>query len=221
MKSYVRIVGISALTTAAALGLLFARDARACNSSATAGRSVRSGELAMLLGSSPKQAVPQVETTSSERQDEQQMNPERRRPRIVGMWITDFFLENTDELFDHVIEQFSSDGNELIFSALVPPLLGDVCFGVWQPSGPRSFNLKHIGWTFDTTGNFTGTAILSATFNVVGDGNSVTGTFVSDLLDLSGNVLPGMSVKGVLKGKRFTPDCTHIQGDAGSCVGSQ
>jgi hypothetical protein len=221
MKSYVQTTGTLVLTAAALLCLVFARDARACNSSGATWRSVRSGELALLLGSSLKQAMPQAETTTSEREDQQEGNSERRHPRIVGMWITDFFVENTDKLFDHAIEQFSSDGNELIFSALVPPLLGDVCFGVWQASGPRAFTLKHIGWTFDTTGNFTGTATLSATFNVDRDGNSFTGSFVSDVLDLSGNVLPGMSVKGVLKGKRFAPDCARIQADASSCVGSQ
>lgn len=137
-------------------------------------------------------------------------SPERsdnRDGEILGMWVTKFYVGSTNELFDKAIQQFFPGGNELMNSALFPPSEGNICFGVWKAiAGKRTFRLRHIGWVFDINGDLQGVARINAVLTVTPQGDDFAGTYVSDVVDLNGNVLPGTDAQGVIKGMRFGQD---------------
>lgn len=64
---------------------------------------------------------------------------------IVGLW--QFQLSGIDT--DWGSQAWHADGTEIMFSAGQNPATGDVCQGVWQQTGPRTYTLNHIamGWS--------------------------------------------------------------------------
>ena len=68
---------------------------------------------------------------------------------IVGLWQ---FRMDGPPAPDFGTQAWHSDGTELMFSAGRDPAKGDVCQGVWQKVGPRTYSLNHIamGWTTGT-----------------------------------------------------------------------
>jgi hypothetical protein len=119
---------------------------------------------------------------------------------IVGMW--ELTQTVGGQLFDHALQQFSSDGNEVQNSGVVPPGLGNLCFGVWVRTGNRTFHLKHYGWDFDAQGNFTGTFFLEADMTMT-DGDTYTGKFVTDTILPSGQKDPSLHAEGTIAAKRI------------------
>jgi hypothetical protein len=122
---------------------------------------------------------------------------------VTGMW--EVTQKIGGDIFDHAFEQFYADGNEMQNSAVVPPNLGNICFGVWVRTGNREFKLKHYGWNFDAQGNFTGTFFLSALITLV-DADNYTGTFVTETLLLSGVPDPNLHGEGIIIARRIKLD---------------
>lgn len=82
-------------------------------------------------------------------------------------------------------------------------MTGDVCVGVWEKVGPRSYKLNHIGISYDSTGlNLVGEAIIRQNLTLSEKGNGISGTFTIDQYDESGNKLA--HVQGTLYGTRIT-----------------
>jgi hypothetical protein len=98
-----------------------------------------------------------------------------------------------------------NDGTELAVDNAVPPLLGNVCIGVWKSTGSRSIRLRHMTWNWNPDGTPAGTFPL-VTASVSQDGRTYEGTFVSDSFDLQGNVIPALHAEGTLRGVRITVD---------------
>ena len=72
--------------------------------------------------------------TATEEEQDSHHRSDFRHP-IVGMWLTTFYVgpfygPGTPVAGDVHIQQFSSDGNELISSKEFAPVVGNVCFGV-------------------------------------------------------------------------------------------
>jgi hypothetical protein len=86
------------------------------------------------------------------------------------------------------------------------PSVGNICWGVWERTGIRTFKLNHIGLVFDTNGKYIGLFKLSAALKVGNDGDTFTGTFVADQEDLSGKNIPDLHFEGTLKATRFKVD---------------
>ena len=196
------IIGKLIVTGTAVLCLVFAPDAKAVCNSLLGSVPGSTGPGAALHSTSP---LLQAQTAVAAGQDEGEQNEHSKKSgsAIVGMWITDFYTGTSTVPSDHTIEQFSSDGNELIGSSGFAPASDNKCFGIWQSSGPRTITLTHIGWDFDpVSGNFKGTARFVATLTLAPDGNSFQGKVVQDEIDSSGNVIFG-PVEGVMKGRRF------------------
>lgn len=63
---------------------------------------------------------------------------------IVGLW--QFQLAGAD--VDWGTQAWHADGTEFMYSAGQNPQTGNVCQGVWQQTGPRTYTLSHIamGW---------------------------------------------------------------------------
>ena len=125
---------------------------------------------------------------------------------IVGLWNTTFLLGNGPAIWDQGFEQWHSDGTELNVDNAVPPSLGNVCVGVYKQSGPRTYKLRHVTWNWDLSGNLTGTFLLLMTVTVSPNGDTFTGSYVSDSFDLNGQVIPALHAEGVVNGKRITVD---------------
>lgn len=196
------IIGKLMVTGTAVLCLVFAPDAKAaCNS--LRGSVLGSRGLGAALHSTPPLLQAQTAIAAGQEEGEQNERSKKSSSAIVGMWITDFYPGTSTVPSDHTIEQFFSDGNELISSSGFPPASDNKCFGVWQPSGSKTITLTHIGWDFDvTSGNFKGTVRIVATLTLAHDGNSFEGKYAQDEIDPSGNVIFG-PVEGVVKGRRF------------------
>jgi len=119
---------------------------------------------------------------------------------ITGLWELTQTVDG--QLFDHALQQLFADGNEVQNSAVVPPAAGNICFGVWERTGNRTFRMKHYGWNFDAQGNFTSTFYLEATMTMT-DGDNYTGTFVTDTILPNGTKDPNLHAEGTIAAKRI------------------
>jgi hypothetical protein len=124
------------------------------------------------------------------------------RDPIVGLWHVVYTAGG--KVFNETLDQWHSDGTEFE-NAFLPPAAGDICFGVWKPTGWHTVKLHHIGWTFDGTGKTTadGTFTLDEANKVAEDGNTYTGTFTFKTFPNTGT---GVEVTGTILATRITVD---------------
>ena len=128
------------------------------------------------------------------------------QPSIVGLWHV-VYTQSDGTPFNQTFKMWHSDGIEFE-NALLPPIGGDICYGVWKQTGSRSVKLHHIGiiWGPDPTtpGNFVivATFTVDETNTVSEDGKSYSGKFTFSQFDPSGN--PGQVIKGSTAAKRVT-----------------
>jgi hypothetical protein len=195
----------TAMVAIATLGMLFAPNARACGTRPGEAGLGPSRLFAPLELQTPLSSA-EAQTASPGDQDQQGNRSVRRHAAIVGMWTVDFYIGTSNQLYDRAIEQFYADGNEMTTDIAAAPATDNTCYGVWEHAADRTFKLKHIGWVFDTNGTFIGRFDLTATLKVGNHRDTFTGSYVSDIKDLSEQVIPGSQAQGVLKGKRFKID---------------
>jgi len=120
---------------------------------------------------------------------------------IVGLWHVVY--TSGGKLFNESLDQWHSDGTEFE-NAWLAPAEGNICFGVWKPTGSHSVILHHVGWTFDptSTGTANGIFTLDEENTVSSDCKSYTGTFTFKTFDLKGN--QGMELTGTIAATRIT-----------------
>ena len=104
---------------------------------------------------------------------------------IVGVWQAS--LTANGAVILNTIDTWNSDGTEFL-SADKDPVEGNVCQGVWQKAGGRSVQLHHMGWTFDTSGNPSGTLVDDTTVTLDKAGMTYSGTFDFKFYDVNGNL---------------------------------
>jgi hypothetical protein len=119
---------------------------------------------------------------------------------VVGLWRLHFYVNG--QLWDQAFETFYADGNEMTNDVAVPPAAGNICWGTWTTTSAQTVKLQHFGWNFDSNGSLSGTGALVATITV--QGNTFSGNFSAESLDLNGNPIPGTQAKGALKAARIT-----------------
>jgi len=124
---------------------------------------------------------------------------------VVGMWLAEFRTTG-GQLWDQGFELFHADGTEVAVDNAVPPLLGNVCVGVWKSVAPRTIKLRHMTWNWNPDSTLAGTFLLLVTLTVGPDGSAYDGTFVSDSFDLQGTVIPAFHAEGTVRGTRITVD---------------
>ena len=124
-----------------------------------------------------------------------------RDPSIVGLWRVTFTVGG--QIVDEGFDVWHSDGTEVL-NDTVAPSTGNVCLGVWQQTGRRTYKLKHPSWTYDANGVLTGTAIIRENVTIDRSGRTFSGTQTLDVYDLNNNLL--FHGEGEITGKRITVD---------------
>lgn len=129
-------------------------------------------------------------------------------PSMVGTWKEHWIsygtrgIKDGDEV-DAGYSQWHSDGNEINLSGLRSPLIGDVCMGVWEKTGTRTYRLNHFGISYDPTGeHLVGPAHIQQWITISSNGQSMSGKFTIDQYDEAGNLLA--HVQGRVYGTRVT-----------------
>ncbi|MGC1190406.1 MAG: hypothetical protein WA571_18190 [Candidatus Binatus sp.] len=125
---------------------------------------------------------------------------------IVGFWKVKFVAEGNvgipdGTLIDNGFAQWHSDGTEIMNSSKAPAT-GSFCLGVYQKSGPSSYQLNHFALGYDSSGNFIGPAQIQEGVTVNRKANQYTGTFTIDQYDPMGN--PLAHVAGNVSASRVT-----------------
>ena len=127
-------------------------------------------------------------------------DPTRNNP-IVGLWHVTY--TSGGQLFLETFDQWHNDGTE-VESANAVPTEGNVCFGVWKKTGPRTVQLSHIGWNFDASGNPIGTFTIEESNTVARRGATYQGTFDFKVYDPDGNMV--FEASGTQTATRITPN---------------
>jgi hypothetical protein len=120
---------------------------------------------------------------------------------IMGLWIVTVSVGGQPVY--QAFESFTGDGLEILNDNGAPQA-GNVCLGVWAPTGKNTLKVNHPSWNYDTSGNVIGTVIIKSQITIDSSGNSYKGTVTVDTYDLNGNKVPGGSFSGQLTAKRIT-----------------
>jgi hypothetical protein len=140
---------------------------------------------------------------------------------IVGLWHV-IYTATYDENFPPggpypttpfpFLESFKTwhgDGTEFE-NAFLPPVGGNICFGVWKDLGDHRVKLHHIGLMFNPDGSLSSIFTVDETDTVASDGKTYTGMFDFKLwppsYDAVGVGTPIAEVKGTTAATRIAVD---------------
>lgn len=101
-----------------------------------------------------------------------------------------------------------ADGTEFE-NAFLPPIGGNVCFGVWKKLEDGNFKLHHIGLMFAPDGSIANVFTVDEINRVAADGKSYSGTFdfkIFPATDVLGTGAPEQELKGTTAATRITVD---------------
>jgi hypothetical protein len=102
---------------------------------------------------------------------------------IVGLWLSTV-LVGGQPVFQG-FESFTSDGLEVLNDNGAPQA-GNVCLGVWAPTGKNTLKVNHPSWNYDNNGNVIGTVIIKSQITIESGGNSFKGTITEYFCDVNG-----------------------------------
>jgi hypothetical protein len=149
--------------------------------------------------------------------------PDHFGAEIVGLWAFKYFSKGNANKpkpigmpdgtpVDGGNTIWFADGNEITYSGMRDPTTGAVCLGVWKQTGEHSYELNHIGLSWNPPGNPAGApvgpggpAFIKQFVTLASDGNSYTGTFTITQLGPDGKTLalPGV-ITGTIEATRVT-----------------
>ena len=122
-------------------------------------------------------------------------------PSMTGLWKTVFVADGA--VVNLGFNTWHSDGTEWALDQ-GPPVSGQVCPGVWEKIGNRTYATVHPAFNYDATNTYVvGILIERLNVTISSDANSYAGTFTWDSFDLEGNLLPGTRVVGTITGTRI------------------
>ncbi len=94
-------------------------------------------------------------------------------PTVVGLWNSEFLGADGSDFKG--FDSFYIDGNELLIDNSAPAT-DNVCSGVWERTGSRTYVVNHPSWDFDLSGNLIGIVVISETVTVDENGNKFKGS---------------------------------------------
>ena len=151
------------------------------------------------VSSRPVVKLPQVDRTAPSFGDVGSTSDDS--DSIVGLWHTIFTVDG--QIYDEGFDQWHADGTEILNDNGVPPVMGNVCLGVWKKIGPRTYKLKHPVWNYDANSNLLGTIVIGEVVTVRRGGQEYRGTFTFDFYFKDGTT---DHVAGDLNATRITVD---------------
>lgn len=146
---------------------------------------------------------------------------EVRRAPIVGLWSFKYLSKGNlgtlgipdGAVVDGGITLWYADGNENTVSGVRAPDTGDVCLGVWKRTGEWTYELNHVGLSWDPIKKeYAGPAFIKQHVTLAEDKKSYTGTFTIDQLSPNGKTpaLPAL-IKGTIVATRVTLDTDALE----------
>jgi hypothetical protein len=146
---------------------------------------------------------------------------------IVGLWSFKYLSEGNagkpvpinfpnGMILDHGNTQFYADGNEVTYSGMRDPTTGATCLGIWKRTGEFTYELNHIGLSWNPPGNPMGApvgeggpAFIKQTIVLARDGNSYTGSFsIRQLLPDGKTLATPAAITGKIEATRVTMNTT-------------
>jgi hypothetical protein len=127
---------------------------------------------------------------------------EKTSPTIVGLWHLKYTASDGSPFLES-FKTWHSDGTEFE-NAFLPPIGGNVCFGVWKTAGHLTVKLHHVGLMFNPDGSIRATFTVDEVDSVAADNKTYSGTFDFKVFDPNGNQVA--EVKGTTAGTRITVD---------------
>lgn len=122
---------------------------------------------------------------------------------IVGLWHVKYTAADGSAFLES-FKTWHDDGTEFE-NAFLPPVGGNICFGVWKTVSHLTVKLHHVGLIFNPAdGSIAATFTQDEVNSVSSDGRTYKGTFDFKVFDPSGNLL--QEVKGTLAATRVTVD---------------
>jgi hypothetical protein len=105
----------------------------------------------------------------------QDQQGEYGQPTIVGLWHVIYTASN-GAAFNETMKMWHSDGIEFE-NAFLPPAGGNICYGVWKETAPRTVKLHHIGLMFNPDGTLKAIFTIDEVNEVSEDNKTYKGTF--------------------------------------------
>lgn len=119
---------------------------------------------------------------------------------IVGLWHVKYTAADGSAFLES-FKTWHRDGTEFE-QAFLPPVAGNVCFGVWKAVGQLVVKLHHVGLMFNPDGSIKATFTVDEVDTVAADNTTYKGAFDFKVFDLGGNLL--QEVKGTTAGARIS-----------------
>ena len=137
---------------------------------------------------------------------------------ITGLWAFKFISKGNSgtlgipdgALVDGGNTIWFADGNEMTSSGIRDPATGAVCLGVWQRTGEWTYELNHVGLSWDPVNHVpAGPTFIKQHVTLARGGQSYSGTFEITPLKADGKTpaLPA-SIKGTIEAARVTVNTT-------------
>jgi hypothetical protein len=134
---------------------------------------------------------------------------------IVGLWAFEYIAEGNEgwggpkdgTMVDGGNTLFFAEGNEITVSGVRDPNTGSVCLGIWKRTGDNSYELNHIGLSWNPAANppaSLGPAFIKQWLTLAKDGNNYNGYFTINQLKSDGvhNLMP--TITGRIHARRVT-----------------
>jgi hypothetical protein len=133
------------------------------------------------------------------------------KPPITGLWYFKYLSKGNTALgipdgatLDEGNTIWFADGNEMTSSAMRAPDTGSICLGTWKTTGDRSYELNHIGLSWDPVHNVTaGPAFIKQFVTLEKGADEYTGVVTIIQYKADGKSVE-IELKGVITATRVT-----------------
>jgi hypothetical protein len=143
---------------------------------------------------------------------------DHRESAITGLWYFKYLSKGNTALgipdgatLDAGNTIWFADGNEMTSSAMRAPQSGSICLGTWEKTGYRTYELNHIGLSWDPVKNaFAGPAFIKQFVTLEKGGKEYTGVVTITQLAPDGKTVD-VELKGTITATRVTIHTTTQQ----------
>jgi hypothetical protein len=140
---------------------------------------------------------------------------EHEKPPITGLWYFKYLSKGNTALgipdgatLDAGNTIWFADGNEMTSSAVRAPDTGSICLGTWERTGERTYELNHIGLSWDPVHNVTaGPAFIKQFVTLEKGADQYTGVVTIIQYKADGKSVD-IELKGVIAATRVTVNTT-------------